>query len=659
MVVLMYFKSIYLENFRLYKGPVEFELSTGKKKINVIQGNNDAGKTTMLNAITWCLYGEERNLSSQELYNSHTFRNTIIGDPINVKVVITMLDSENRKIEITRSREYVKINDRYCSAPEEEFTIFRDDGINDQVISFPTDYINTHLPSSLKDYFLFDGELLAQFFKKDNGNIQKDVFRLSQLNLIEKVSSHIKARKNEFIDEKEEKQPQVARALRKIDGYENDIKKYSNDIERENKAIRKYSNKINELKEKWDALGDKDPLELFDEKNALKNKKERVNKDIKDAEIAYKKELFDDFSKIFGYSILKDMEKKGEELKEEGFIPAQYRKGFLEFLLNREECICGRSIVKGTPEYQEVKDLFDKTDEITDISELINKLLGKVESVMSNYPQNFIEIDSSLDQKIMDLEDDLSDIQGQIDELDALINTSISEEEIRKLKDDIEYYERILKQAERNLVSAETNKNNAKENLKKARKEYEKVIKTVGNLDELDKKIDFCDKVYNASEKLYADLVVDIHDKLQSLTTEEFNTYHWKDSYEGIDIDNDFNVEFIRKDGTHVSATDPSAGTQLTLALSFITALNNLAGFKLPIIIDTPLGRLDDDIRKNLGKFLPEYTKDTQVLLLSTGNEYSGDFKDNIISHVGKTYKLDVIEVDDQEITDVIPVKDE
>ena len=36
----MYFKSIYLENFRVYKGPVKFELSTGDKKINVIQGNN-------------------------------------------------------------------------------------------------------------------------------------------------------------------------------------------------------------------------------------------------------------------------------------------------------------------------------------------------------------------------------------------------------------------------------------------------------------------------------------------------------------------------------------------------------------------------------------------------------------------------------------------
>ena len=447
--------------------------------------------------------------------------------------------------------------------------------------------------------------------------------------------------------------------MRKISDYEDDVKRYSEEMEKESKAVKKYNNKIKELKERWNALGDKDPLELFDEKNDLIKKQERITKDIKDAEIAYKKALFDDFSKIFGYSILKDMEKKGEELKEEGFIPAQYRKGFLEFLMKREECICGRSIVEGTPEYQEVKDLFDKTDEITDISELINKLLGKVESVMSNYPEDFIEMDNSLDQKIMDLEDDYSDLQGQIDELDAKINTSISEGEIRKLKEDIEYYERMSRQAERNLIAAETNKQNAEDNLTKERKNYDKTIVTVGDLDELDKKIKFCDDVYHASENLYADLKADIHDKLQNLTTQEFNTYHWKNTYSGIDIDNDFNVEFIRKDGTHVSATDPSAGTQLTLALSFITALNNLAGFKLPIIIDTPLGRLDNDIRYNLGKFLPEYTKDTQVLLLSTGNEYSGDFKKNIIEHVGKTYRLDVVEVDDQEITDVIPVKEE
>ena len=274
------------------------------------------------------------------------------------------------------------------------------------------------------------------------------------------------------------------------------------------------------------------------------------------------------------------------------------------------------------------------------------------------------EIDASIDD-LYDYQDEIAEQVDIIDEDLAAVESEFAEEcdcDCCKCDDyddeDIEYYERMLKQADRNLITAEANKKNAEENLKKERKNYDKTIITVGDLDELDEKIQFCDEVYNASEKLYKDLVVYIHDKLQEFTTTGFQTYHWKKTYKGVDIDDDFNVEFIRKDGTHVSATDPSAGTQLTLALSFITGLNNIAGFKLPIIIDTPLGRLDDDIRYNLGKFLPEYTKDTQVVLLTTGNEYSGDFKRNIIAHVGKTYKLDVIEVDDQEITNVIPLND-
>ena len=656
--IFMFFKSIYLENFRIYKGPEEFELSFEDKKINVIQGNNDAGKTTMLNAITWCLYGEERNNLSQDLYNSHTFRNTKIGDVIPVKVVITMVDADSRLVKITRSHEYVKINEETCSSPEEEFTIFRDNGINDEVISFPADYINTHLPSSLKDYFLFDGELLTQFFSKDNGNIKTDVFRLSQVNLVKNVSKHIKARKSEFIDERAEKQPQKARLLKRIDTLVDSINTYNEEKDKEEKSIRKNKLKIKELKDKWESLGGKDPLELYDKKTELIEDLEKKEKEIKSAETNYRQNLFNNFSKIYGYSVLYDMEKKGEELKEEGYIPAQYRKGFLEFLMKREKCICGRSIIEGTPEYEEVKDLYDKTDEITDISELINKLLGKVESLMSNYPDDFIELDDSLDQKVIDLEEEASNIQGEIDEIDALIVSGISEEEIRKLKDDIDYYERMLKQSERNIISLDTKIEVADKDLTKARKDYEKLLLTLGNLDELDKKIQFCEDVYNAAESLYQELVSDIHQKLQELTTEEFNMYHWKKTYTAVDIDDDFNVSFIRKDGSRVSSTDPSAGTQLTLALSFITALNNLAGFKLPIIIDTPLGRLDNDIRYNLGKFLPEYTKDTQVLLLSTENEYSGPFKKNIIAHVGKTYKLNVVNLEDQDTTQVITVSD-
>ena len=45
------------------------------KKITIVRGRNDVGKTNLLNVIRWCLYDEEAKdeVSSQEIYNEYAF----------------------------------------------------------------------------------------------------------------------------------------------------------------------------------------------------------------------------------------------------------------------------------------------------------------------------------------------------------------------------------------------------------------------------------------------------------------------------------------------------------------------------------------------------------------------------------------------------------
>lgn len=78
-----------------------------------------------------------------------------------------------------------------------------------------------------------------------------------------------------------------------------------------------------------------------------------------------------------------------------------------------------------------------------------------------------------------------------------------------------------------------------------------------------------------------------------------------------------------------------------------MTALNSLSGFELPIIIDTPLSRLDEPIKENIGKYLHEYTKQKQVTLLVTGSEYSEGFRKEIREYVGKKYTLNYQQIKD------------
>lgn len=55
----MYIDKITLNNFRVYKGTNELNLSVdGQKNVSLISGNNGYGKTSFLTSLVWCLYGK-------------------------------------------------------------------------------------------------------------------------------------------------------------------------------------------------------------------------------------------------------------------------------------------------------------------------------------------------------------------------------------------------------------------------------------------------------------------------------------------------------------------------------------------------------------------------------------------------------------------------
>ena len=54
----MLIKSIILNDFRQFKGTQKLEFSTdADKNVTVLLGDNTFGKTTILQAFNWCLYG--------------------------------------------------------------------------------------------------------------------------------------------------------------------------------------------------------------------------------------------------------------------------------------------------------------------------------------------------------------------------------------------------------------------------------------------------------------------------------------------------------------------------------------------------------------------------------------------------------------------------
>ena len=62
----MRFSSIEIKNYRQYRD-LKLEFKHGEHDLQVLIGDNGTGKTNLLNAFTWCLYGKEPHLGIEDI----------------------------------------------------------------------------------------------------------------------------------------------------------------------------------------------------------------------------------------------------------------------------------------------------------------------------------------------------------------------------------------------------------------------------------------------------------------------------------------------------------------------------------------------------------------------------------------------------------------
>lgn len=100
----------------------------------------------------------------------------------------------------------------------------------------------------------------------------------------------------------------------------------------------------------------------------------------------------------------------------------------------------------------------------------------------------------------------------------------------------------------------------------------------------------------------------------------------------------DRRIELLGSSGP-IDKSELSAGEKQLFAIAFIYALAQLSGSRMPLVIDTPLGRLDHEHRRRfVGEFLPSASH--QVIMLSTDTEIVGPLYQNIESLLAHHYEL-------------------
>jgi DNA sulfur modification protein DndD len=101
-----------------------------------------------------------------------------------------------------------------------------------------------------------------------------------------------------------------------------------------------------------------------------------------------------------------------------------------------------------------------------------------------------------------------------------------------------------------------------------------------------------------------------------------------------------FAATLVDRSGREVPKAALSAGEKQIYAIAMLWALARTSGRPLPMIIDTPLARLDSDHRANLvQRYFPEASH--QVVLLSTDTEIDERLRQELGANVSHSYRLD------------------
>ena len=198
----MLLKKLVLKDIGTYAGLQEFDLVPkvkygAKRPIILFGGLNGSGKTTFLAAVRLALYGRQSldALPTQKEYEDHLI--DLIHRPRQSLVRSTQarvaLDFEYSRMGVRSSYSVVRNWEERGKSVTESLEIFRDE----QELPYLSDeqaqaFLNQLVPPGVAQFFFFDGEKIAALAKDDSDVVLADAIRrLLGLDLVDRLDSDL------------------------------------------------------------------------------------------------------------------------------------------------------------------------------------------------------------------------------------------------------------------------------------------------------------------------------------------------------------------------------------------------------------------------------------------------------------------------------------
>ena len=586
----MIIKRLTMHNFGVYASTNTLEFN-GKKPVVLIGGMNGRGKTTILEAVLLSLYGSNSFAYTESKYTTYgqylkSYINKTDGSLDTFVEIEFAMDKSNDEIYTVR-RDW----DGKGQRVKERITVLKNGEENKFLTENWSMFVENILPSALSNFFFFDGEKIAKLAVEETSEQMKesikamlgitvlDVLQGDIGKIINKISKNIAG--NQDLKKLEE--------LRSVkETAEQVLEEADVEIEGAKLKLEELQLELEQLNTEYSVKGGG----ILEQKNALMKQRSESIAAVNSSQEQLLEIAGGELPLLLVSDLLKDIGTQGKAEQEK-----KLNKVALEKVNVLYERFAGKSEdVAKFISFMMTEINSDKSEELYNLSdynlyqiELLNA--DKLKRCALHTQELVAKRDKN---------------QRKVDEVDNSLSVDIDESVLTELFEQIKAKEHdvIAKQVEIEALCKD--RTTLHGNLIAAESEFSKYAeKTLSILESMD-----------ADERTvkYAHMAVQII-KLYRIRLQERKTdilaqtmtecykklANKKNLVDCIKMDPEtLDLQYLNADGEEIAKKRLSAGEKQLMVISLLWALAICSKKKLPVIIDTPLSRLDSSHRQAL-----------------------------------------------------------
>ena len=670
----MIISQIHLFNFKGLKGlnkiaNIDKNLS-GDQNIILIGGLNGAGKTTFLEALFLCFYGANANKlypsrgAKSENYSSFIAAN--LNNEVKAQgnlnpemyIEIFLKDVElaagfTRDISLKRSWNFTVKKDDIKH--DETFLILENNKPIDEIESNEyEERISSILPYNVSQFFFFDGEKIQDFASDTDNEFASSLKDVLGINLYSILADDIKSVRSRILNEYnrnkdskiklKEKEKEKEELLKQIDDNKIEISTLQeelSDLEISSEKLKAETKRATRISATSREQYQSDKQNLEDEKEELEKEYVEQSKDFLPFILTFPLCLEIEEQLIHEEKIKNLLAAQKEvEPKIENIVTAIFeeeptdvklkpnQKKYFEYKIDQ---VIRHYLLNGA------------TNEI-DESELIHNLSEPESRKLASFIRNLKDINVKVLNAKADRLKQIDSTLGKIKDTEA--KSGGNSDEVLKLFSKIKEIEQEIGRTEQKITQLMHDNKENERKIEFINRDITNHENAVILNDTQKRQIEYCEKMQVVIKEFQKQYQAKRTSELEFSIKEMWNKLTHKNKFvDNIKVlpDSNFEVKLYDIYENEIDKTKMSAGEREIYAISLLWALVQVSGKKLPIIIDTPFGRLDSIHRKNLIKYyFPQASH--QVILLSQDEEIVGKYYTAIKPFVSKEFTLENVD---------------